>query len=114
MVTTVVVGAAVALLSWLFVAAVRRYALTVSCSTCRISGMPGAIALGGAVVGPGYFGDWASILALLVVIPTAVVGWIDDRSSLTVGSWMAMHLLSALMILPLAIDAIIGLQALVF
>lgn len=46
---------------------------------------------------------WALGLALSAVVPTALVGWLDDRRGLAVGSRFSAHVLSALLILPLAL-----------
>lgn len=48
---------------------------------------------------------WRVVLALLGILPTALVGWLDDHKSVSVSTRIGAHLVSASMILPLAIGS---------
>ena len=47
--------------------------------------------------------DWRLLLAFLGVLPTAIVGWIDDQRGLAVASRLGAHVVSGPLLLPLAL-----------
>ena len=114
-VTTVVLAA---LLSALLVGAVRRYALrnaildlpndrsSHAIATPRGGGL-GILATTLLMFAVGTLEqsamDWRLLLALLGVFPTAVAGWLDDQRGLAVASRLGAHVVSGLLLLPLAL-----------
>jgi Fuc2NAc and GlcNAc transferase len=111
-------GIAVAAASWLAVGALRRYALArgildlpqgrssheVPTPRGGGAGVVLAAMVGFALAVPPTVLDWRLLLALLGVIPTAIVGWIDDRRSLPRLPRVTAYLITAAMLLPLAIQ----------
>ena len=104
-----------AMLTWLLVRAIRRYALQrqmVDRAGSRTSHVQVTPRGGGAgiipvLVGIGalaarYSDDWRLGLALAAITAVGIVGWYDDRRSLGVGVRFTAHLFSALLLLPLA------------
>jgi UDP-N-acetylmuramyl pentapeptide phosphotransferase/UDP-N-acetylglucosamine-1-phosphate transferase len=49
--------------------------------------------------------DWPIALSLLAILPTAVIGWLDDRRPMSITPRMVAHGASALLLLPLAMVA---------
>jgi Fuc2NAc and GlcNAc transferase len=107
-----------AVLSWALVGAVRRYALARSVldepnhrsshttPTPRGGGIGVVLAFFAAVLAAGVgTGDWRLTTALVAVIPTAVIGWMDDLRSRGIGARITMHVMSGVLILPLALQA---------
>lgn len=106
-------------LSWSLVALARRYALArlvVDHPNDRSSHVTPTPRGGGAglivalmlalVPADGVFtADWRVVLALVGVLPTAIVGWVDDHRTLTVRVRLTAHVASALLLLPLALAA---------
>ena len=110
---TLAVGA---LLSWLLVGAVRRYALQralLDQPTARSSHLVptprgGGLGLVSAVlltliVSPGSHSNLPLQLAFAGVVLTAAVGWLDDHRSLGIGPRLVAHGLAGLTLLPLAL-----------
>jgi UDP-N-acetylmuramyl pentapeptide phosphotransferase/UDP-N-acetylglucosamine-1-phosphate transferase len=111
--------AGVALMSWLAVGAIRRYAVARGIldqpkqrSSHAIptprgggAGLAAAAIIGFLMTIPTPTLDWRIVLALLAVLPTAVAGWLDDHGSLPVLPRVGAQLASGLLILPLAIES---------
>lgn len=110
--------ALVGLVSWSTVAGIRAYALkrgVLDQPSSRSShlaptprgggaGLVAATLIGFLVLTPTSTLTWRVVLALCAVIPTAIVGWFDDHGSLPVWPRAAAHLLSGLLIVPLAVS----------
>jgi Fuc2NAc and GlcNAc transferase len=117
--STLLSAAFIALVSWLAVGAFRRYSLSRgildvpnersshAAPTPRVGGAGAllAIAIGLTVLqGPAIWYGRTGV-ALLAVLPTAVVGWLDDhRYALPVRRRFLAHLASGFLILPLALQ----------
>lgn len=114
-VATVVIAT---LLSALLVGAVRRYALhnaildrpnhrsshAIATPRGGGAGIVATILLMFAVATLGQSAmDWRLLLALLGIFPTAIAGWLDDQRGLTVAARLGAHLVSGLLLLPLAV-----------
>jgi UDP-N-acetylmuramyl pentapeptide phosphotransferase/UDP-N-acetylglucosamine-1-phosphate transferase len=112
-------GALAGGISWAAVGALRRYALgrgvvdTPQRRSSHVTPTPrggGAGLVFAAIVAfvagrPTALHEWTVVVALLAVVPTAIAGWIDDHESLPVLPRLAAHLLSGVMLLPLAVTA---------
>lgn len=109
--------ASAALLSWLLVAAVRRYTIargvldhpSERSSHAVVTPRGGGIGLIAAVIAvyltaaPEEHGDWEMAAAIAAVVLTAGVGWLDDRSSLSVRHRLAAHILAGGLLVPIAL-----------
>jgi Fuc2NAc and GlcNAc transferase len=113
-------GAVIALVSWLAVGAFRRYALSHgvldvpnersshAAPTPRVGGAGAlvAIAIGLTLVEPIIWSGRTGV-AMLAVVPTAIVGWLDDHGHvLPVRSRFLAHMASGFLILPLAVQGL--------
>jgi Fuc2NAc and GlcNAc transferase len=114
-----IIATVVAVVSWVLVGVLRRYATargildrpnarsSHSSPTPRGGGAGVVVAVIGGflVAAPADALNWRVALALLAVVPTALVGWLDDRGSLRVSLRLSAHLLSALLLVPLAVGS---------
>ncbi len=64
-----------------------------------------ATAIAGFLIStPGATEQWLVIVALVAVVPTAIAGWMDDRGASGVAYRLGAQMLSALLLLPLALN----------
>lgn len=68
------------------------------------AGVAGAAVVTYLLLGPVDGLDWRIALALVSILPTAMVGWLDDHKPLPVLPRFLAHLGSALLLVPLAIE----------
>jgi Fuc2NAc and GlcNAc transferase len=107
----------IALLAWASIAITRRYALSRgvldapgdrSSHTIPTPRGAGVGLIVGAVAGfvllERFALDAATALALTAVMPTAFVGWIDDHRPLPVLPRLSAHVLSGLLLVPVAVS----------
>jgi UDP-N-acetylmuramyl pentapeptide phosphotransferase/UDP-N-acetylglucosamine-1-phosphate transferase len=106
--------------SWVCVGLLRRYAIAravLDHPTERSShelptprgggaGVVIASVMGYLVLARGTSSDWVILLGLAALIPTALAGWLDDHGSLPVLPRVSAHVISALLILPLALGSL--------